>query len=240
MAKRKRSSRRRARPNPIANGPKATIALGVMTAVGSAGYALYKRLQVPKLLRSCGRKYVALVVTSGGLTIDHPYSWPAAFSDYEQWRELARRLNIEAIDRWTLLGEVECEASGGTNCSDPDKASSPNYARYNELVDIQNRMVERYKALPSFFTSDTPAAIAQAQSVIADALCLMQRSDEGIRHYGGTVPETTTLAPDIDRTPWYLWTGLAGVGLTAIGTVMAAVLPPSGPTTVVVTAPKEA
>jgi hypothetical protein len=228
--------RKRTRRNPMAGGAKASIALGVLTLLGSGVVAL-RDLQ-KKRSRGCGSKYRSLVVTVSGYTFENPYGMVAFGSDYEEWRELARQISDMANDRLGELGAAECQATGGTNCTDPDEASGGTYPRWNALLDLNNRMTASYKALPNSFTTNPVEGIGRSQAVINDALCLLEKSDEGLKAYGQVPP------PIVDpgasgakrQIPIYAWTALGGAALVAGGVVVGQVwqMPKTASTTVVV------
>lgn len=148
---------------------------------------------------ACGDQYRYLEVTDSGYTRDNPYGTIPLFTDYEQWKELARTLSVKANERFNELGTVEQEEGNGT------------YPFWNQLVELNNSMSTKYSALPSTFTLSVPGAIRDAQAVIDDALCLMERSDEGILHYTGTKPAPVRTK----MRPWVKWTLIGAGALTA-------------------------
>lgn len=169
---------------------------------------------------ACGDKYRYLVVTGSGLSLEDPTGWLGTWADYEEWLDLARRLSVQANERFNVLGEVEGQATGNSS-----------YPRWNALVDLNNRMTTRYSDLPKFFTTDWPSTtIQQAQAVIFDALCLMEKSDDGIRAYGGAVPPTPGVTPTPGELPpsetetpgWLRWV-IVGGSIIAVGAAVTAV-----------------
>lgn len=165
----------------------------------------------------CGEKYKSLIVTASGLNLSQPYGKVATDSDYEEWYDLADHLVKTAVSRFDALGEIEGEKAGV-------------FTKWNALVEIKNRMVFKFHELPSgllYFGGWSWAdEIGEAQRVIADAVCLMERADAGILSYGGEVPVTpsVTPSPDLDKPspapPWLKWSviGAGIIGATLVAT----------------------
>lgn len=232
---RRRTRRRRNRKNPMANSAKATIALGVLTMLGSGVFALYDRQT--KHGKGCGSRYRHLAVTVGGQDLDDGYGWWGTSQDYSEWKDLAEQLSARAVSHFVELGRVECEANGGSECSDPDEASSPTWAKYNAILPQKNALVKKTDDLGSvWFTLDIPSAVSRAKAVIVDALCLMERSDDAIKSYGAVPPVIPDAGAVKRKIPIYAWSALAGAGLVAAGTVIGQVVQAPSPasTTVVV------
>lgn len=169
---------------------------------------------------ACGDKYRYLVVTTSGMSLEDPYGWIPTSADYEEWVALARRLSFQANERFNVLGQVEGTATGNTS-----------YPRWNALVELNNRMSQRYHDLSSsWFQVNITEGIQDAQAVITDAICLMEKADDGIRAYGGSVPVTPgvtptpgTLPPEKQKTPaWLKWTIIGG-SIIAVGAAVTAV-----------------
>lgn len=164
---------------------------------------------------ACGDKYKYLIVTSSGLTPDDSGSDIPFFSGkqmYTEWYQLARKLSVEAHDRYVLLGDVEAQ-------------SDPSHPVWNSLVDLNNRMTSRFEDLPGpFWSIDRTADTARAQTVIGDAVCLMESADKGLAKYGAPVPVTPgPIAPKDDRIPWWVW-ALGGAGIVTVVGVTIAVM----------------
>ena len=219
----------------MANSAKATIALGVLTIVGSGIYALYDRQH--KKSKGCGSRYHHLAVTVGGQDMDDGYGWWGTSQDYSEWKDLAEQLSELAISHFVELGRVECEANGGTYCDDPDEATSANWARYNALLPQKNALVKKTDDMSSvWFTLDIPSAVSRAKAVITEALCLLERSDDAIKAYGAAPPVIADVGGHKKKSlPLYAWTALGGAGLVAAGVVVGQVVQaPATSTTVVV------
>lgn len=235
MAKRRRR-RRRHRRNPMANGAKATIALGALTLFGSGIYALYDRQH--KKAKGCGARYHHLAVTVSGAGFDEGYGLWGTSQDLSEWKDLAERLSELAISHFVELGRVECEVNGGAECSDPEKAWSPTWDRYNAILPQKNALQKKVDDLDSvWFTLDIPMAVSRSKSVITDALCVLERSDDAIKAYGRVPPVVADpAAHHKKKLPFYAWTALGGAGLVAAGLVVGQVVqaPGSASTTVVV------
>jgi hypothetical protein len=229
MAKKKRKRRgRRSRNNPLSRGKK--IAIGVLaTAVtASVGYGIYNRVAGKNKIRGCGEKYRHLVVTASGYTLENPYGAVAFGSDYEEWREQAREWSVKANRIFADLGELECEKTGGLLCESETFAQGGQYPKWSALLDLNNRMTESYQALPNAYVTNPVVGIGASQKVIADALCLIDRAEQAIRFYGGTVTDMPTVTPEEApgflgrifpslnfKIPWYAWAGLATVGFAS-------------------------
>lgn len=125
---------------------------------------------------ACGDRLRHLAVTASGLNLGNPYDDVASFTDYEEWKELARSLSVTAQRFHDVLGEVE-EAAGDT------------FDRWNAVNELRSAMVADYDALPSSFLNFSPAEnIASAVSVVLQALCVIERSEDEIIALGGTAP----------------------------------------------------
>jgi hypothetical protein len=165
---------------------------------------------------ACGDKYKHLVVTSSGYTPSSPGSdLPfAGQSVYAEWYELANKLSVEANHRFEQLGEIEGEKG------------KHGYPKWNALVELNNRMTSRYKGLtsPPLVFFDYAGARAQAQTVIADALCLMESSDAGIKSYGGNVPNQPGSLGELGDIPWWVWVGGGAVLTVGLGVTTAVLL----------------
>ena len=165
---------------------------------------------------ACGDKYKHLVVTSSGYTPSSPGSdLPfAGQSVYAEWYELANKLSVEARERYELLGEIE------------GQKSKSGYPKWDALVDLDNRMKSRVQGMtsPPLVFFDYAGARAQAQTVIADALCLMQSANAGIKSYGGNVPSQPGSLGDAAEIPWWVWVGGGAVLTVALGVTTAALL----------------
>lgn len=237
--KRRRRGRARGRGrggNPMASGPKAGLTIGLLTMAVSGGFWLADRSK--KKRGGCGARYRYLVTTVTGQTLADPYGWIPTSADYEEWKALAQELTATAIQHFDELGKVECERSGGTNCGDPENASGGSYPRWNALVDDKNRLVERADDLPSTWTTlDIPAGITNARAVISDALCLLDRADASLEFYKASIPPLPGLQEAKAEVPWYAWTALAGMGVSAASLIVGAFVQApraSGGTTIVV------
>lgn len=219
----------------MANGAKATIALGALTLIGSGVYALYDRQE--KKHSGCGSRYMHLAVTVSGATMQEGYGWLGTSQDYSEWKDLAEQLSALAISHFVELGKVECFANGGGDCDNPEKAWSPSWTRYNALLDQKNALVNKTDDLGSvWFTLDIPSAVSRAKAVIIDALCLLERSDDAIKALGGTPPVIPHTQAHKRKVPIYGWTALAGAAMVAGGIVVGQVVqaPAAASTTVVV------
>ena len=161
---------------------------------------------------ACGDRFRSMVVTSDGYTLDNPFGAVGIYPyDYYQWKDLARRFVEMADEHFAALGEYE--ETRGT------------YPRWNEILPMKNGMSIDYKDLPSIVLTGWTgeAAISAAQEVIAQAACVMERSDDALIAYGQKAPVVPGLVPkpreprDDGSMPW--WVGvLVGGGLTlAVG-----------------------
>jgi len=167
---------------------------------------------------ACGDKYKNLVVTTSGYTPENPGN-TIPFIDaenYTEWYALTTKLSVEAHKRFLALGTIECQATGGTGCG-TESVSGGSYPEWNALLELNNRMTARYDDLsdPSW-TIDRTQARAEAQTVIADAVCLMESADAGIELYKGRIPVTPgalTERKPYDGIPWWIWVG-GGIGLS--------------------------
>jgi hypothetical protein len=153
---------------------------------------------------ACGDRFRYLVVTASGLNLENPYDDVPLFSDYEEWRELARRLGV--------LSQTYKDALGA--------AEEPAVALWNDANEVHSRMVEKYDALPSFLSTDVAVDIAAAQSAIFDALCVIEMSEDGIVSLGGTPPPAPGAPPPRENDgiipkipPWLL---PVGIGVAAL------------------------
>jgi hypothetical protein len=126
---------------------------------------------------ACGDRYRHLAVTASGLNLANAYDGFPSFTDYEEWKELARSLSVTAQRFHDTLGEVEEERTPG------------NFARWNAVNELRTEMVEKYDALPSSYLNFDPAEnISAAQAVVLDALCVIERSEDEIVALGAEAP----------------------------------------------------
>lgn len=151
---------------------------------------------------ACGDKFRYLAVTASGLNLSNISGVVPTFSDYEEWKELARRIGVIAQAHKDALGVAE----------------EPKVALWNAANDVANSGVEKYDALPGFFSGDVAVSIAEAQSAIFDFLCVIEMADDGIVSLGGTpppLPGAPTPDPGIipKIPPWVLPVGVGVVAL---------------------------
>lgn len=181
---------------------------------------------------ACGDKYKHLAITVSGYTFEKPRGWYPIASYYEEWYQLTEELVAKATSKLKQLATIECKATGGgANCTvyslPGDIApADPKLVAYNGLRPLYNQMQQEFAELYDTWNvgvlgHDLDAAIAEAQAVIATALCLMEESDKGIQLYGGTPTPTPggQRAPD-DGSLWWLWAGggiVLTVGVVALG-----------------------
>lgn len=231
--RRRRRARNRGRHNPMGAGPKAGLTIGLLTLAVSGGFWLFERKEKRT---GCGARYRHLVVTVTGQTLEDPYGWIPTSADYEEWKALAQELTLVAVRHFDELGKVECERTGGTNCGSPEGAEGGSYPRWNALVDEKNALVERADDLPSTWTTlDVPAGITNARAVITDALCLLDRADQGLEFYKAPIPALPGLQKAPRKVPWYGWSALAGLGVSAGSLIIGAFVQesPRGGTTII-------
>jgi len=209
--------------NPSALGTAAIVLL-----VGAAGYGVYRIATDGKdgggagvgLKKNCGDKYKHLVITASGYTPENPGgSVPFVDADvYPEWYELATKLSTEAHARFLALGAVECEKTGGINCGTAT-ASGGSYSKWNSLLELNNRIAARYDGLSDpTWTLDREKARNEAQTVIADSICMMDAADDAIASYEGIIPVTPgALGSARSPVPWWVWamgaTGAAAGGV---------------------------
>ncbi len=220
----------------MAAAPKAGLTIGLLTMAVSGGFWMAERGKKRRL--GCGGRYRYLVVTVTGQTLTDPYGWIPTSADYEEWKALAIQLSDVAVQHFFELGKVECERTGGTNCGDFENAEGGSYPRWNPLVASKNALVEHRDDLPSTWTTlDVPAAITHARTVISEALCLLDRADQGLEFYKAPIPPLPGLQEAKEKVPWYGWTALAGLGVSAASLIVGAFVQEpkaSGGTTIVV------
>lgn len=133
---------------------------------------------------ACGDKFLFLAVTSSGLNFENPYDDVPTSGDYEEWRELARRIGLLAQSFTDRLGDVEGAATPGS------------FPEWNAANEIRSRSVEAYDALPSpFLAFNITEAIGQAQASISDALCAMEMASDSIVKLGSVPPPVPGAPP---------------------------------------------
>ena len=226
-SRRRRKHKRRGRKkkkgrkgNPMPRWAKAAVITGAVVVTGALGYGIYNKITSKRKILKCGEKYRHLVVTADGHTLEDSYGTVPTAADFEEWLDLAKKLALQAKERFNELGRIECEASGGTDCG-TDEASGGSYPRWNALVALNNRMVEKLDEFGFWsdwdFDLSYAPRIQRAQAVIFDALCLMEKADEGIAAYGGEVPVTPSVTVQTEGTPAWKWFALGGAATIAAG-----------------------
>lgn len=218
--KRSRGRRRRRRNgkrrNPMKTWAKIALGFGATLSTIAIIGTVYSKATAKKHRLSCGEKYKYLVVTPSGYTFEEPGSTLPFLgqSMYQEWYALAQDLALQAYQRFAELGKIECEATGGSDCRGDDP-SGGSYPRWNALVSLNNAMHAKLEDLSTpVLVVQYGVARSQAQSVIRDALCLMQEADEGIAFYGGDVP--ITIGTELGTASWK-WVALGGGTLLALG-----------------------
>lgn len=216
--KRRRRGRRGTRNNPMKTWAKIALGFGATLSTVAIVGAVYSKVTAKKHRLSCGEKYKYLVVTPSGYTFEEPGSTLpfVGQSMYQEWYALAQDLALQAYQRFAELGKIECEATGGADCR-TDESSGGSYPRWNALVPLNNAMHAKLEDLSTpVLVVQYGVARSQAQSVIRDALCLLEEADEGIAYYGGSEPITPGLEVG---TPTWKWVALGGGTLLALGGV---------------------
>lgn len=157
---------------------------------------------------ACGDRYRYLVVTASGLNLENPYDNVPLFSDFEEWKALARRLLLLSQEFKDVLAAQEEAATPGQ------------FPLWNAVNEVHARAVEKYDALPSLFSGDVASDVGDAQSAIFDALCVIEMSEDAIVELGGTAPpvpgapppkQPPSIIPEIP--PWVLPVGLGVAAL---------------------------
>jgi hypothetical protein len=216
----RRRRKRRSRRNPMSKFAKVALGTGAVVSTGAIVWGIYNKITAKDRKLACGEKYKYLIVTASGYTLEDPGSdLPfAGNSMYSEWYDLAHDLAKQAYRRFAELGQIECEATGGANC-DTEDASGGHYPRWDALVSINNRMTQKLDDLPGPFFAGPSYGLSrsQAQSVIKDAVCLMEQADDGILHYGGNVPTTPSFGGAEPGRPMWEWIAFAGGTALAIG-----------------------
>ena len=211
--------KKKTRQNPVARWAKLAIVAGAVVTTGALGYGIYHKVTTKKKTIRCGEKYRHLAVTVSGQTLDDPYGMAPTRADYEEWLDLAKALVAQANDRFKELGDLECEATGGSGCG-TEEVSGGSYPRWDALVPLQNQMDGKLEELDSFWNFDFSLtyipAIQKAQAIVVDALCLMEKSDAGIQEYGGQIPVTPSVELDQGSSSWK-WFALGGGAVIALG-----------------------
>lgn len=217
--KRKRRRRRNGkRRNPMKTWAKIALGFGAAISTVAIVGTVYSKVSAKKHRLTCGEKYKYLVVTPSGYTFEEPGSTLpfVGQSMYQEWYALAQDLALQAYQRFAELGKLECEATGGADCRGDDP-SGGSYPRWNALVSLNNSMHAKLEDLSTpVLVVQYGVARSQAQSVIRDALCLMEKADEGIAFYGGDVPVSPGL--EVSTATWK-WVALGGGTLIALGGV---------------------
>lgn len=156
---------------------------------------------------ACGDRFRYLAVTASGLNLENPFDDVELFSDFEEWKELARRLGVLAQTYKDALAAAE----------------EPGVTLWNAVNEVANSGVEKYDALPSFFSGNVAVSIAEAQSAIFDFLCAIEMSEDGIISLGATPPPAPGAPPPRENDgilpkfpPWLLPVALLVGGLLVV------------------------
>lgn len=159
---------------------------------------------------ACGDRFRYLVVTASGLNLENPYDDVPLFSDFEEWKELARRLGVLAQTYKDALASAE----------------EPGVELWNAANEVNDRGVEKYDALPSIFSGDVAVSIAEAQAAIFDFLCVIEMSEDGIVSLGETPPPAPGAPPPRENDgiipkipPWVVPVALGVGALWLLGKV---------------------
>jgi hypothetical protein len=122
---------------------------------------------------ACGDAFRHLAVTASGLSFDNPFDDIATNDDFEEWKELARKLGVQAQHDADDLSEVEFASIGAWN-------------RWNIVNDRKTAAITLYDDLPEFYIGSHSVKVAEAQAAVLEFLCVIELARNAIKSYGGT------------------------------------------------------
>lgn len=125
---------------------------------------------------ACGDEYRKIAVTASGLSFDNPYDDYASTDDYDEWKELARKLGVQAQHDADELAAVEFAKVGA-------------YPRWNVVNDHKTKAIDKYDDLPSFYIGSHAVKIAEAQAAVLEFLCVIELARKAIAGYGAKPSE---------------------------------------------------
>ncbi len=125
---------------------------------------------------SCGDSVRHLAVTASGLSFDNPFDDIATNDDFEEWKELARKVGVQAQHDADDLAAVEFAKTGV-------------YNRWNVVNARKSAAITMYDDLPEFYIGSHSAKVAEAQAAVLEFLCVIELARAAIKSYGGTPGE---------------------------------------------------
>lgn len=135
---------------------------------------------------ACGDRYKFLAITASGYTPDNPWGVVLLpFTDYAEWKVTTDSI-IHLVNKHLIeLQRIEA-ARGGT------------FLKWIPLANERTDLIRRYDELPSIVGSGTmhdKEPIAMALDVVAEGLCLLEKTDDAIASYGQTPPPVPGVRP---------------------------------------------
>jgi len=154
----------------------------------------------------CGERYKYLAVTVSGYNFDNPYGlFAVGYTDYAEWHAVAERLVGLVNEHLAALQVVEL-------------AKNPAMPKFQALAADRTNMLRHFEDLPGLFGMyATKEPLDQALSVVAEAICLLEQTDNAIESYGEVAPEVPGVRPpekppfklpELPKSgdiPWYVW-----------------------------------
>lgn len=126
-------------------------------------------------MAECGDRYRALAITASGYTPDNPWGVALIISDYGEWRDLAEKLVSLVNVHMATLQAIESKQAKGM----------PEFLRLSSEWSV---LLAHYEALPEFIFVVSETKTRKAIAVVTEALCVLERVDEVIEHYGEEPP----------------------------------------------------
>lgn len=148
-------------------------------------------------MATCGQSYATMLVTEDGKTPDSPWNVFAGPTDYDEWRDVAKKIGAEVYRRWDWMISVEKRLKAEFEEAGRSAEATPYPERgqvkfmltaFDEKLEDLSHPILEVAALD--FTWEP--SVRKAIDVGRDGTCMLEMLDKAVRFYEETpLPSTS-------------------------------------------------
>lgn len=141
--------------------------------------------------KACGSSYAWMLVTESGATPSKPWEWYAGPIDYDEWRDVAYRVQKEVFRKWNYLLATEEKLQQFAEANPGELTISGPYPEREQLLFLLQEFDKEIKKVPHVLVELATGvtrwtwepSIRQAISAGRDGTCVLELLDAAMAYY---------------------------------------------------------